>query len=189
MTNQFKIYTKTGDDGTSGLIGGTRVSKSDIRLEAYGTVDELNSWIGLLCTGQFDPVCFITLQMIQNKLFVIGSILATDPDKIQASGLKVSCDESDINKIEAEIDRMQSLLPPLNNFILPGGSTLAAYAHIARTVCRRAERRISTLDKIAGKEVNIGIFINRLSDYLFVLARYINHLKNADETIWQPAKT
>lgn len=184
MENSFKIYTKTGDDGTSGLIGGTRVQKSDARLEAYGTVDELNSWIGLLKTENIDQKTTATLELIQNKLFVIGSKLATDMDKISQKSEPLPCKTDDIKHIESEIDRMQNELVPLTNFILPGGSQLAAFTHIARTVCRRAERRISSLDSRIDERENIIIFINRLSDYLFVLARYINFKKDIEETKW-----
>ena len=188
MTSISKIYTKTGDDGTSGLIGGTRVGKSDKRLEAYGTVDELNSWIGLIKTEAVEDAVTSTLELIQNKLFVIGSQLATDPEKSDLRD-KLPCNEADIIHLEKEIDRMQNLLPALNNFILPGGSTLAAYTHVARTVCRRAERRIAVLEKDPTIQNTIIVFINRLSDYLFVLARYINFKKGFEETKWVAIKT
>ncbi|HKM93600.1 MAG TPA: cob(I)yrinic acid a,c-diamide adenosyltransferase [Prolixibacteraceae bacterium] len=184
MNNKFKIYTKTGDDGTSGLIGGTRVKKSDQRLEAYGTVDELNSWVGLIKSIPIEPKIDNTLELIQNKLFVIGSKLATDYDKTTNKQSPLPCNSQDIDHLESEIDRMQNDLPPLTNFILPGGNQLAAYTHLARTVCRRAERRISVLDTNIKDLNNIGIFINRLSDYLFVLARYINFKKGIEETKW-----
>lgn len=184
MNNKFKIYTKTGDDGTSGLIGGTRVKKSDQRLEAYGTVDELNSWIGLIKTISIEAEVDNTLELIQNKLFVIGSKLATDYEKTANHQVSLRCNSQDIDHLESEIDRMQSELPPLTNFILPGGNQFAAYTHLARTVCRRAERRISILDVKITELKNIVIFINRLSDYLFVLARYINFKKGIEETKW-----
>ncbi|MGF7141133.1 cob(I)yrinic acid a,c-diamide adenosyltransferase [Roseimarinus sediminis] len=184
----MKIYTKTGDDGTSGLIGGTRVEKSDARLEAYGTVDELNSWIGLLLTAVHDQLVTTTLELIQNKLFVIGSHLATDtksPNAIQ----RMLCKPDDINMLENELDRMQEQLPELRNFILPGGAVAAAQCQIARTVCRRAERRITSIKTMAEVDEEVIIFINRLSDYLFVLARYINHQQGISETKWTSAKT
>ncbi|HOO85103.1 MAG TPA: cob(I)yrinic acid a,c-diamide adenosyltransferase [Prolixibacteraceae bacterium] len=184
MEKSFKIYTKTGDDGTSGLIGGTRVKKSDMRLEAYGTVDELNSWIGVLKSEFIDQNCTNTLEMIQNKLFVIGSKLATDYDKYPQATEMLPCNEKDIEQLENEIDRMQQQLEPLKNFILPGGNQQAAFAHIARTVCRRAERRISSLDIKINHIERIIIFVNRLSDYLFVLARYINNTRGIEETKW-----
>jgi cob(I)alamin adenosyltransferase len=188
MSELSKIYTKTGDDGTSGLIGGTRVEKFDNRLEAYGTVDELNSWIGLIKTGKHEEKVMQTLIMIQNKLFVIGSQLATDITKTN-SEYKVSCNESDIQLLESEIDRMLETLPELNNFILPGGTTIASYCHVARTVCRRAERRITLVARENIIPDLITIFINRLSDYLFVLSRYINYYDKQDETIWTSIKS
>lgn len=184
MENTFKIYTKTGDDGTSGLIGGTRVKKSDNRLEAYGTVDELNSWIGLLKSETIDKSCTNTLELIQNKLFVIGSKLATDYEKNQQLAGILPCNQKDIEQLENEIDRMQQQLEPLKNFILPGGNQHSAFAHIARTVCRRAERRISLIETKIQNIESIIIFVNRLSDYLFVLARYINRKQGIEETKW-----
>jgi len=188
MEKKFNIYTKTGDDGTSGLIGGTRVEKFDPRLEAYGTVDELNSWIGILKSGQKEDRVIETLISVQNSLFVIGSYLATDETK---SDLKnhLTCCTDDITILEKEIDRMQDILIPLNNFVLPGGSIFAAKAHVARTVCRRAERRIVELSKTIVVEKNILIFINRLSDYLFVLSRYINHLAGISDNFWKAEKS
>lgn len=185
---KFKIYTKTGDDGTSGLIGGTRVEKFDERLEAYGTIDELNSWIGLIRTGNFEQEVANVLEFIQNKLFEIGSHLATDETK---SNLKdrFICSDSDIERLEKEVDRMQIQLPELKNFILPGGSTFAGYTHVARTVCRRSERRVSIISKKGNIQKNVLIFVNRLSDYLFVLARYINFKAGIEETKWDTSKT
>jgi cob(I)alamin adenosyltransferase len=188
MEKKFNIYTKTGDDGTSGLIGGTRVKKYDPRLEAYGTVDELNSWVGILKTGQQDDKIIETLVSVQNNLFVIGSYLATDETK---SDLKqhLTCCSDDISILEKEIDRMQEVLPPLNNFVLPGGSIFSGYAHVARTVCRRAERRIVELSETIAIEKNILKFINRLSDYLFVLSRYINHQQGISDNFWKAEKS
>ncbi len=184
MDKKFKIYTKTGDNGTSGLIGGTRVEKTDRRLEAYGTVDELNSWIGMIKATPIEKEVGSTLNLIQNKLFVIGSYLATDPEKSDLRNT-LECDGHDIKKLEAEIDRMQDQMPGLTNFILPGGTPSAAQTHVARTVCRRAERRITAIAEESKIDMHILMFINRLSDYLFVLARY-NNFKNAqNETIWQ----
>jgi len=188
MGKKFNIYTKTGDDGTSGLIGGTRVKKFDPRLEAYGTVDELNSWIGLVKTGQKEDKVIETLISVQNNLFVIGSYLATDETK---SDLKdhLTCCADDITLLEKEIDRMQEALTPLNNFVLPGGSIFAGYAHVSRTVCRRAERMIVELSEIIPVEKNILKFINRLSDYLFVLSRYINHQAGISDILWKAEKS
>jgi cob(I)alamin adenosyltransferase len=184
---KFNIYTKTGDDGTTGLIGGTRVKKYDLRLETYGTIDELNAWIGVVKTMVTDERTGNTLQLIQNKLFVIGSYLATDEEK---SDLKkqLPCDGSDIKTLEEEIDFMQNVLPVLTNFVLPGGTTAAAQTHVARTVCRRAERKITELSENVTIEKNIIVFINRLSDFLFVLSRYINHLEDISDTFWQLEK-
>jgi cob(I)alamin adenosyltransferase len=188
MEKKFNIYTKTGDDGTSGLIGGTRVKKYDHRLDAYGTVDELNSWIGLIKSGQLEPVITETLVTIQNKLFVIGSYLATDELKSDLKN-QLPNNADDILLLENEIDRMQEALPPVNNFILPGGSIFAGFAHVSRTVCRRAERRIVELSETITVEETILIFINRLSDYLFVLSRYINHQAGISDIFWKAEKS
>jgi len=183
MNKKFNIYTKTGDDGTTGLLGGTRVKKYELRLEAYGTVDELNSWIGVLSSGNLEPRVCEVLFSIQNKLFVIGSHLATDESK---AGVKppLPCSAESIDMLEKEIDRMQEMLPALTNFVLPGGSLYSGYAHVARTVCRRAERKIVELNENVKIQENVIIFINRLSDYLFVLSRYINLKEGKKETLW-----
>jgi cob(I)alamin adenosyltransferase len=188
MNHEFKIYTKTGDDGTSGLIGGTRVNKYDDRLEAYGTIDELNSWIGTIISGISEYNVLKTLEMVQNNLFVIGSHLATDETKSDLK-TKLPCHANDTKNLENEIDRMNEVLSPLTNFILPGGATTAGFCHIARTVCRRAERRIAALQGKVSVHQNITVFVNRLSDYLFVLARYVNHLEGVKETIWVAHKS
>jgi cob(I)alamin adenosyltransferase len=188
MSDKFKIYTKTGDDGTSGLIGGTRVEKSDARLEAYGTVDELNAWIGVLRCGNDDKVTDETLEMVQNKLFVIGSHLATDTSKSNMHQ-QLPCNPEDAKKLEQEIDRMQEVLPQLTNFVMPGGALLSAQAHVARTVCRRAERRATALGQTVPVEREVLIFLNRLSDYLFVLSRFFNHLAGEKEVYWKPVKS
>lgn len=181
----MRIYTKTGDDGTSGLIGGTRVAKYDLRLEAYGTVDELNSWIGLIRSQPLDPAARDLLQAVQNKLFVIGARLATDLSKTDLSG-RLPIGEADILLLEKEMDRMLDLLPPIEHFVLPGGSNTISYCHLARTVCRRAERRVCQL----AKEVNIPIdllkYLNRLSDYLFVLSRKVAMDEGVEEVQWLP---
>lgn len=166
------IYTKTGDRGTTSLVGGTRVPKDSMRLEAYGTVDELNSWIGLLCA---DPACDDadrdTLTYIQNRLFDIGSELATEP---ASAWQPVPMSAVAAQRLEREIDRLDAALPRHNRFILPGGSQSSARAHIARTVARRAERRIVTLSETDPVNPHLLAFVNRLSDYLFVLARHFN---------------
>jgi len=187
MDKEFKIYTKTGDEGTTGLVGGTRVKKTDIRLEAYGTIDELNSWIGLIRTNTIDSVSNQNLASIQERLFVIASNLATDSSKVPVSRIP-PCTGSEISKLETEIDRMQGEMPPINRFILPGGSLASAQCHIARTVCRRAERRIAGLSENTSVYQHIKVYINRLSDYLFVLSRYFNHLEKVPEVFWDHGK-
>ncbi len=179
-----KIYTRTGDNGTSGLIGGTRVKKSDIRLESYGTIDELNSWMGLIKCSIKDSTQGETIFSIQNALFIIASNLATDESKSDLRK-KIYIKEEDITLIEKEIDRMQDILPVLNNFIIPGGVICSNYIHIARTVCRRAERRISELYDSISNDDRILTYINRLSDYLFVLSRYVNFIEGEKETYWK----
>lgn len=183
--NDFKIYTKTGDKGTSGLIGGTRVDKSDDRLEAYGTIDELNSWIGLLATEVGDEHSKTELLEIQYALFEIGSLLATD-----ASVRKpLPFDIERVARLEREIDQVQNNLDPLRYFVLPGGSISSAHANLARTVCRRAERNIVFLSKQIEIDKNLLCYINRLSDYLFVLSRFMNKIENVDEVFWIPRKS
>jgi cob(I)alamin adenosyltransferase len=180
----MKLYTKTGDKGLTGLIGGTRVHKNDVRIEAYGTIDELNSFIGLLTTHQLlnDDLSF--LRKIQNELFTIGSYLATDTSKGQLQKASILNTES-ILGIEEEIDRLDSILPELNDFILPGGSQASALSHVCRTVARRAERRLYNMNNDYFIDTNIVIFINRLSDYFFVLSRYLNFLSNNSEIHWK----
>jgi ATP:cob(I)alamin adenosyltransferase len=180
-----KIYTKTGDKGQTGLFGGSRVSKDDVRLEAYGTVDELNSFLGYLKDHVEDKVIQNLLYNIQNALFNAGSILATDPTKPE---MKLPFDNSIINTLELEIDRMQEELPALMNFILPGGHPQVSLCHILRTVTRRAERRVVTLSDIVETDIEISIFLNRLSDYFFVLGRYLGKQMNAKEVIWNSGK-
>jgi cob(I)alamin adenosyltransferase len=188
MNENFKIYTKTGDDGTSGLIGGTRVLKSDSRLEAYGTVDELNSWIGFIRSGNTLPEIDSVLDTIQNSLFMIGSHLATDTSKSDLHQ-KLPFDPKNTVLLEKEIDRLQEVLPPLSNFILPGGTPLASQTQIVRTVCRRAERNIISLSQSVQIENELLVFVNRLSDFLFVLSRYFNYRSGQEETCWNPKKT
>ena len=185
MTKITRVYTKTGDDGTTGLIGGSRVKKYDVRLEAYGTVDELNSHIGLIVAMDIDEHSRGVLKRIQSKLFVIGSILATD-DSAEEFKKRYPCKPKDIEMLEKEMDCMFEELPKLDNFILPGGSVASAHAQIARTVCRRAERRIVELSEKIEIEKTLIKFINRLSDYLFVLGRKIASDQNMPETLWIP---
>jgi cob(I)alamin adenosyltransferase len=188
----MKIYTKTGDKGMTGLIGGTKVSKSHGRIEAYGTVDELNSFIGLL-TDHLNltppplfsgPAAF--LREIQDRLFTIGSSLACDPEKESKLAIP-DLKEEDIQQLEQEIDRMDATLPPMKSFVLPGGHIAVSTAHIARCVCRRAERGCVRLqDEQLFVEPLVLRYLNRLSDYLFVLARYAAHQLLVPEIPWKP---
>jgi len=181
----MKIYTRTGDDGTTGLIGGSRVKKHNIRLEAYGTIDELNSYIGLIRSMQTDEHTDKILEIIQNKLFVIGANLATD-ESISLIKKQMPCKKTDIELLETEMDDMNASLPELRNFILPGGCQASSFCHVARTVCRRAERHIVELSENKEVDTNLIKFINRLSDYLFVLSRKLNLDQNALEIVWSP---
>lgn len=182
----MKIYTKTGDKGQTSLIGGTRVPKHHNRIEAYGTVDELNSWIGLIGDQQIPSELNIVLKEIQDRLFTIGSSLASDPEK---SKMKIPVlVEDDIKLLENEIDRMNESLPELKNFILPGGHTVVSYCHIARCVCRRAERLTVALAEQNFVEEKVIIYLNRLSDYLFVLSRFLGKHFHAVEHPWNPRK-
>ena len=177
----MKIYTKTGDEGTTSLFGGKRVHKDDIRIEAYGTVDELNTFIGLLLTTIFDKDQKHILTAIQNRLFTIGSNLASDPEKQM---ITPDISEQDIQLLEQAMDNMDNDLLPLRNFILPGGSLSVSYAHICRTICRRAERRVVTLNRESSVDQRIEIYLNRLSDYFFVLSRWLAHIENVKEVLW-----
>ncbi|MBK9799530.1 MAG: cob(I)yrinic acid a,c-diamide adenosyltransferase [Bacteroidetes bacterium] len=180
----FKIYTKTGDKGLTSLIGGTRVSKHHIRIESYGTIDELNSYIGLVKDQVNDSSLISALLEIQDRLFTIGASLASDPEK---SKMKLpDIVEQDILFLESEIDRMQNQLPELKSFILPGGHTTVSYGHIARCVCRRAERITSMLAENSFVAPFVIPYLNRLSDYLFVLSRFLCYQLNVAETVWKP---
>jgi cob(I)alamin adenosyltransferase len=181
----MKIYTRTGDDGTTGLIGGSRVKKYNIRLEAYGTIDELNSYVGLIRSMQTDEHTDKILEIIQNKLFVIGANLATD-ESISLIKKQLPCKKVDIELLEVEMDQMNESLPELRNFILPGGCQASSFCHVARTVCRRAERHIVELSENNEVDPNLITFVNRLSDYLFVLSRKLNLDQNAPEILWSP---
>ena len=181
----MRIYTKTGDDGTSGLIGGTRVEKYDLRLESYGTVDELNSWLGLIRSQQIDQDTSALLLAVQKNLFVIGARLATDLSKADLTS-RLPLGEEEIIVLEKEMDRILDLLPPMEHFILPGGSNCISYCHMARTVCRRAERRVCQLAKEVYIPSELIRYINRLSDYLFVLSRKIAVDEGIDEVLWLP---
>lgn len=182
----MRIYTKTGDKGTTSLIGGTKVLKSHERIEAYGTVDELNSNIGLCRDLIADPSIQEELREIQDRLFTIGSALACDPDK--ESQLKIpDLKEEDIVILEKKMDAMDETLPPLQAFILPGGHPTVSTIHIARCVCRRTERLIvQLLGTSEGTDNMIFKYVNRLSDYLFVLARFVGHQLKVEEVKWRP---
>lgn len=183
----MKIYTKTGDKGTTALFTGKRVPKHHIRIESYGTLDELNSWIGLLRDQEIDPHYQNTLTQIQEKLFTLGAILATEPTK--DNRLKIPrVQETDSTFLEQEIDAMNRALPPMTHFILPGGHTTVSYCHVARTICRRAERMISYLHEEEPLPDTVLSYINRLSDYLFVLARKLSNDLKAKEVKWIPEK-
>lgn len=177
------VYTKTGDKGTTGLVGGTRVPKTHIRLEAYGTVDELNSQLGVLATYLTDMRDYAFVQGIQHKLFSVGSHLATDQSKTNLLQASVITPE-DVATVESEIDEIDENLPTLHSFIIPGGSRGAAVCHVCRTVCRRAERRILALTEEYPVSAELLAYINRISDYLFVLSRKINVNSECDEIFW-----
>jgi cob(I)alamin adenosyltransferase len=182
----FKIYTKTGDKGTTALIGGTRVPKSDLRIESYGTVDELNSWVGVAMDHFTDDASRNTLREIQDRLFTLGSALACDPEKEPKLRIP-DLHAADVTLLEKEIDRMNETLEPMRSFILPGGAPIVSFLHVARCVCRRAERLCVALqDSDPSLEVLILQYLNRLSDYLFVLARYAAHLGGTEEIKWKP---
>jgi cob(I)alamin adenosyltransferase len=180
----FKIYTKTGDAGQTSLIGGVRVPKYHLRIESYGTVDELNSYIGLVKESITDIHVKNILYEIQDRLFTVGSVLASDPEK---SKMKIpDLHEEDVTLLETEMDAMDLVLPELNNFILPGGNIAASYCHVARCVCRRAERLVVHLQTESEVPQIIAIYLNRLSDFLFMLSRKIVHDAGAIETPWRP---
>lgn len=180
----MKIYTKTGDKGQTSLIGGTRVAKHHIRIEAYGTVDELNSFIGLIRDQEIDKHYKEILLEIQDRLFTIGSLLASDPNKSKMKLPQIN--EDDVVRLEKEIDAMNEKLPEMRSFVLPGGHPIVSYCHIARCVCRRAERNTIKLMEAEKIDEIIIKYLNRLSDYLFVLSRKIGLDKGAQETPWKP---
>jgi cob(I)alamin adenosyltransferase len=180
----MKIYTKTGDQGTTSLFGGQRVSKAELRIDTYGTVDELNSFVGLLRDQEVNNKRKQFLEAIQDRLFTIGSILATEPGNTK---LKIpSIYEEDIVLLEQEIDKMDELLPPMKFFVLPGGHPSVSFGHVARTVCRRAERLTIALNNQEPIEPLVIKYLNRLSDYLFVLCRMMAHELKIEETPWKP---
>jgi cob(I)alamin adenosyltransferase len=180
----MKIYTKTGDQGTTALFGGQRLPKSDLRIEAYGTIDELNSHMGLLRDQPVNTVRKELLIEIQDRLFTIGSILATEPGntKVKIPSLL----ESDITLLEKEIDKMDAQLPAMKFFVLPGGHSSVSIGHVVRTVCRRAERLVIALHAQSPVDAVVIKYINRLSDYLFMLCRMMAHELKIEETPWRP---
>lgn len=189
----MKIYTKTGDTGETSLFGGTRVPKHNLRIDSYGTVDELNSWIGLVRDQPVDELSKAFLIEIQDKLFTIGAILATPPEKTLLKNGKERLNISkisdlDIAKLEGKMDQMDVDLPQMTHFILPGGHQSVSFCHITRTVCRRAERLASELNAIEPIDGQVIKYLNRLSDYLFVLARKLSIDLQAEEIKWIPKK-
>ena len=189
----MKIYTKTGDKGTTGLVGGTRIPKHDLRIDCYGTVDELNSYLGLIRDQAISKDSKTTLIKIQNQLFIIGSLLATDPEKLKVESkrkrLGITFLEADaITFLETEIDAMNLVLPPMTHFILPGGHQTVSFCHIARCICRRAERNVSKLNADQPTQPEVLIYLNRLSDFIFVLARKLSKESDAEEIKWIPNK-
>src|SRR5690606_4480784 len=180
----MKIYTKTGDSGSTGLFGGKRVSKDDARIEAYGTIDELNSWMGLLRDQEVNRSRHDFLVGIQENLFVISSMLAAEPGNEKVKIPKL--DEAAVGRLEAAIDEMDRSLPEMRSFVLPGGHQSVSCCHIARTVCRRAERRLVSLYAREEGQRLILVYPKRLSDYLFVLARAMAQELGATENPWKP---
>ncbi|RZT00276.1 cob(I)yrinic acid a,c-diamide adenosyltransferase [Aquimarina brevivitae] len=189
----MKIYTKTGDKGTTALFGGTRVPKHHLRIEAYGTIDELNSHIGLIRDQNIDDKSKELLISVQDKLFTIGAIMATDPEKATLKNgskrlnIPTIVDE-DIEQLEQIMDDIDTTLPTMTHFVLPGGHQTVSFCHIARCVCRRAERLATALYEISPFEENTLKYLNRLSDYLFVLARKLTYDLKAEEIKWIPKK-
>jgi cob(I)alamin adenosyltransferase len=180
----MKIYTKTGDKGTTALFGGKRVSKADLRIETYGTVDELNSWIGVLRDQEVNTKRKELLIEIQDRLFTIGSILAIEPGNTKVKVPSIS--EDDVALLERKMDEMDTELEPMKFFVLPGGNISVSFGHVARTVCRRAERLIIALHEQEPVNDLVIKYMNRLSDYLFVLCRKITAELNVEETPWKP---
>ena len=181
----MKIYTKTGDTGTTALISGRRVPKSDLRIDAYGTVDELNACLGLVRDQPVNESRRALLKEIQDRLFTMGALLANDPEKQVRKPIPDLFD-ADVELLEREMDAMTARLPELRHFVLPGGHPAVSLAHLARTVCRRAERRVVELAAEAEVEPLVVCYLNRLSDYLFVLSRQMAHDLGAEEVKWEP---
>jgi len=183
----MKLYTRTGDDGSTGLFGGDRVSKAHLRLAAYGTLDELNSVVGLLRLHA-NPACAdqAALQRIQHDLFVLGAILATPAGRQELLGQRMSRPTWSLEAMEADIDRLTVLAPPMRNFVLPGGAAGAAYGHLARTVCRRAEREVVALASEEPLDPAVVRHLNRLSDWFFALSRAENAVAGLPDIEWVP---
>ncbi|GAB3643840.1 cob(I)yrinic acid a,c-diamide adenosyltransferase [Spirosoma arcticum] len=181
----MKIYTKTGDKGQTGLIGGRRVSKADLRIDAYGTVDELNSWIGMVRDQPVNSEHRELLKEVQDRLFTIGAELATDPEKAPKQVMPAIV-PADVALLETSMDSMDEVLPELRAFVLPGGHQSVSFCHVARTVCRRAERLVIALNDTSSVDPLIIQYLNRLSDYLFVLSRLMAQDLNVDEVEWKP---
>ena len=178
----MKIYTRTGDTGETSLFGGTRARKDDARVDAYGEIDELNAWLGFVRASRLDSVLDEMLLALQRDLFALGAQLADPADKLAPRVTKAVIDDDHIVRLEQLIDRLEGELPPLRRFIMAGGTSAGAALHIARTVCRRAERRIVALDPPI--DPILLRYVNRLSDLLFVLARVVNHRGGVTETEW-----
>jgi cob(I)alamin adenosyltransferase len=180
----MKIYTKTGDDGTTGLLGNRRVSKDDLRIEAYGTIDELNAVLGLARAHRLDSTADALVGHLQDELLVIGSALA---DASAGGRFHNAITEEHVARLEAAIDTLETELKPLGQFIVPGGTLPAAQIHVARTVCRRAERLVVQLAQTPGEDVprQLRVYLNRLSDVLFVLARAVNHRAGVADILWK----
>lgn len=182
----MKVYTKKGDTGLTGLIGGTRVPKSNLRIDAYGTVDELNSYMGLLRDNTISDEFKSEIVNIQDRLFTLGSWLASDPEKSKMTLPEIL--NSDVEALEQSIDKMDEELEPMKFFVLPGGHQTVSFCHIARCVCRRAERLVVELNEQAEQNPVIISYLNRLSDYLFVYSRYLTLKLKAEEIPWVPKK-
>ncbi|PMD97571.1 ATP:cob(I)alamin adenosyltransferase [Siphonobacter sp. BAB-5405] len=181
----MKIYTRTGDQGTTALISGRRLSKADARIEAYGTVDELNSYVGMVRDQAVNASRRAILKEIQDRLFTIGSHLADDPERHTSRPLPDLWD-ADVTLLEQQMDEMDAQLPLLRQFVLPGGHPSVSFAHLARTVCRRAERLVVALSEISPVEPIIIQYLNRLSDYFFVLSRHMAQELQVEEVTWVP---
>ncbi|RUA24358.1 MAG: cob(I)yrinic acid a,c-diamide adenosyltransferase [Bacteroidetes bacterium] len=186
MSKEFKIYTKGGDHGKTSLTGGTRVYKYDLQVEAYGSIDELKSYIGLVYDYADDLMSKKNLLHIIEKLFIAESLVSADSEKSLNKLPQLSI--KDVEFLEKEIDRMNKFLSPLTAFILPGGHPMISHCHIARTICRRAERACLRYGATKDLPEFVGMYLNRLSDFLFVFARYSAHKLNVDEILWLPEK-